>query len=172
MAPKRRPGGATARVAVAFFGTILALCGCRAKAPPTTAPGIGELVFPVVVIHDATSITVHRSREELLVMSTQRVLSRREDPLLVDSRFAVYALSGLRSARSGGELMLGAGTGTTPVEFELAPRSDLSELEAARRLIVGCKWLASGDPDEESDRRQRIAAATTMSAIVGILEGE
>ena len=131
----------------ALVGALLTLFGCRARPANETSAALGTLVFPVVVIHDGTSLVVHRSVEDLLVMGTQRVLSRRDDPVLVDAAFRVYVLGNLRSTKSGGSLMLGAGTGRTPVAFELRARPELSGLEPARGLIVACKYLSTGDAD-------------------------
>lgn len=166
-----QPSGARARRGAAVLGAILSLLGCRQE-PPVKPTTVEDLTYPVLVIHDGISVDVNRSRDSLLVMTTQLVISRTDDPVLIDSRWQAYTMRNLRSTKSTFGLILSAGTGSTPVAFDLIPRPDDSGLEAARARIVATRFLSRtlGDPELNEACHAAIAKATTMEEIIRVLE--
>src|SRR5688572_29571380 len=118
---------------------MTALCwlfGCEHKSAPPAPPKIADLKFPVMVIHNNTSIKIEENADELQQMHVNYASAPKTWPMLIDSEFNIYTMENLRSTKSGLWLMANP-SGITPVAFDLK-RAPESGLKPALDLIVQC----------------------------------
>jgi hypothetical protein len=127
---------------------------------------LAELRFPVLLIHNGTSVRVLRNPEGLEQMHVNHVVLPSAAPMLIDSDLNVYSLERLRSTR-GGLWLLVHPSGTTPVIFELTPKGR-GGADAARELLLSCKYL-DADPDDDARKRRALGAERTLAGFIAVL---
>lgn len=151
-------------------GLVRLQSGSRARAAALKVSTVETLRYPAVLIWNHVSIQVIDSAADLEQMHTNRVLHRDEDPILLDSLFRAYTLTGLKMRESGLKTMV-TGPGVKPVEFTLKLVDLPAKSQTARDLILGCKYL---DPDPERDARIRasIAQREVLENMITDLRGE
>src|SRR5438067_7061312 len=113
-------------------------------------PRIAQLRFPVLLIHDGTSVHAYAGADDLTHMHVNRVVLGKAAPILIDSDLNVYRLDRLRSTHGNLWLLAHPG-GTTSATFELTPLARRG-IDAARELLLGCKYL-DADPDVDARKR-------------------
>lgn len=150
-----------AGVCVMAMAGLLSYFGLRSKPRP---PVVGDLKFPVVVIHDGARVLVRHNADELHRLNVGMAMKFDGWPTLIDSDWQIYSMEKLRSTKSGLWLMANP-TGITPISFELTRQAE-GGVARARQLIIGCRHLGG---DEES-KRTALAARTTLAGMIEVLE--
>lgn len=149
---------------MAVLTALLSLFGCRRATP---APTVAELKFPVLLVTENVSLKACPAEEDLTRLHSNYLdLSQGERRFVIDSDFRICQVLNLRSTRSPYLRML-TGPGTVAVQFEMEETA--GGLEAARKMVLGCKYL-SIDSDKADQARQAIAQATSVSEMLVALE--
>ena len=148
---------------------LLALfTGCRAK--PPAPPTVADLKFPVVVVIFGKSSAVEfKDAAALGTMTMGNLNAITGPPPLIDSSFAIYTLTKLRSTHNGLWLMANP-TGSTPVTFTLE-RAPKSGIEVARALmrerLDEQTWRTDLD-----EKRRALATEQTLAGMLAIVRPE
>ncbi len=143
------------------------LVGCDRT--PVAEPPAPVLRFPVLLVWPGQSVMIRSEEDDLKSMHINYLTGERPQPVLLDSDLKIYDMLNLKTTKSGIGLMLNP-SGSVPIEFKLQPHLT-NGLDTARTLVSGCKWLG-GDPDEAEAKRTKLNQATTVAAMIEILQGE
>lgn len=150
------------------WAALLALfTGCREK--PAPAPTLADVRFPAVVVFQRSSVALYPDAASLGTMSMGQLNAVTEPPPLIDSSFAIYTLTDLRSTHGGLWLMANP-TGSTPVTFTLA-RAPKSGIDTARELMRGKLDEQTWRSDLE-EKRRALATAQTLAEMIAIVRSE
>jgi len=152
--------------------------GCHKK--PSVVP-VGSLSFPVVLIVGTSATSeipshaeVVADQADLSLMPVNRYspltdTTNSDPPFVIDGDGKICEMRNLKGQHGGAWMMLHP-TGQMPISFTLIQRQE-SGVEAARTLIIGCKYLGRDLDQERKDLRcERISKATTMTEIMQIID--
>lgn len=156
--------GAGVVVAVLSFSGLLGLLRPKKAA---SEPTVDSLELPALLIRGDSKVVVITEPTDLTSMNNNYVLNRPSDPLVVDSRFAIFELRDLRITKSSLGLLI-RGQGVEPVTFRLVPYEPSGTPESVRQLVLRVKWLNS-DSDLDAAMRRDIATAETLGEMIAIL---
>lgn len=153
-------------IVVAFLSTVSVLGLLRPK-PAPHEPGVDTLSFPALLLRGDSKIEVIAGPDDLATMSSNYVVNRPSDPLVVDSHFAIFELRDLKMGK-GSLGMLVRGQGLEPVTFRLVPFEPSGTPESVRALVLRVKYLST-DPDQDAAMRRDLAKAETLDEMIAIV---
>jgi hypothetical protein len=130
---------------------------------------VDDIFLPAILIHDQQVIEVISRPEDLHTMSSNQYMGRSQNPVLVDSNFAIYSYANLKMR--GHELsLLITGPRRIEIDFRFQPIGTPS-LGRAKELILEISSFAR-DSEIDEQIRKRILRQETMRGIVGAIQQE
>lgn len=154
------------------------LAGCSQQ--PASVP-VESLAFPVVLITGTSPRGTLPSRARIVVnkedLGLMRVLLYTEltdtvlsdPPIVIDSAARMLDMKDIKG-KHGGLWMMVNPNGLMPIRFTLIRRKETG-FETARATIARSRFIGrSLDSEGIARRRAGIAAATSMSAVIGIID--
>lgn len=156
--------GAGVVVAVLSFSGLLGLLRPKKAVSEVT---VESLHLPALLVRGDSKVVVITEPTDLTSMNSNYVVNRPSDPLVVDSRFAIFELRDLRMVKSSLGMLV-RGQGVEPVSFRLVPYEPSGTPESVRQLVLRVKYL-SADPDLDAAMRRDIATAETLNEMIAIL---
>ncbi len=150
---------------IAVLSVVSLLCVLR---PKSDRPLTVESIFlPALLVRDSASVHIVERVEQLTRMSSNYLLSRAADPLVIDSHFDIFELRDLKMQRSALGLLV-RGQGMEPVTFRVVPYTPSGTPDAVHELLLRVKSL-NADPDIDAAMRRDLAKTQTLDEIIAIL---
>ncbi len=153
---------------IAFMVTCVALLGSAQsliRFEPEREITTADIQLPAILIHDRQSCEIIARPEELQTMHSNRYVHREQEPILVDSSFAIYTLERLRSRRHDLWLLI-TGPGQIEVVFTLKAWPDSSPADA-KKLIGACKYFRGNNLPKSFS--EQTVSADSMRSIIELL---
>src|SRR5262249_12681954 len=141
------------RVATVGAGSVVAVLSLVAllgllRPKPAPEPDVTSLSYPALLVRDDSKVVIIREASDLTSMNNNYVLSRKSDPLVIDSHFKVFELRDLQLVKSSLGLLI-RGQGVEPVKFRLVAYEPSGTPESVRTLVLRVRYLNS-DSDKDA----------------------